>query len=143
MNKEAEKQKHQIIEVSQLLDKQTKEITIKKAQAKQDLEGVEPSGIDVQNAMKSTKNQHLVEVSSMANQPPIIKMALESAYILLSESSPLDWKGIRAGTMKGNFIPSFFDFNTSDVTDVIRKTFAKDYLSNPEYNEDDVKDIGK
>ena len=43
--------------------------------------------------------------------------------------------------MKGNFIPSIVNFNTGD--DVIRKTVAKDYLSTPEYNEDDVKDLGK
>ena len=79
----------------------------------------------------------------MANPPPLSKRAFVSACILLEESSPLKWKGIRAGTMKGKSIPIIVDFNTGDVTDVIRKTFAIDYLSTPEYNEDNVKDISK
>ena len=35
--------------------------------------------------------------------------------------------------MKENFIPSIVNFNTDDITEEIRKTFARDYLSNPEY----------
>ena len=123
------------------MGKQTKEVTIQKAEAKKDSEGVEPSGRDVQNARKSTKKQHLVEGKNMANPPPLIKMTLESTGSLLSKSSPGDWEGIRAGTMKGNFIPGLVDPNTDDVKDVIRKTFARDYLSNSENNKDDGKDI--
>merc|ERR550532_778660 len=97
-----------------------------------DLERVEPAVIDAQNAVKSIKKQHLVEVRSMANPPPLIKMALESVCTLLGESVA-DWKGIRAVTMKENFIPSIVNFNTDDITEEIRKIFARDYLSNPEY----------
>merc|ERR1719346_568151 len=103
---EAEKQKQQSIEISQLVERQTKEISVKK--------------------------QHLVEVRSMANPPPLIKMALESVCTLLGESVS-DWKAIRAVTMKENFIPSIVNFNTDDISEDIRKTFARDYLSNPEY----------
>ena len=74
----------------------------------------------------------------MANPPPLIKMALESVCILLGESSPIDWKGIRAVTMKENFIPSIGNFNTDDITDDNRKIFARDYLSNPEYTYDRI-----
>ena len=129
---EAEKQKQQSIEISQLVDKQTEEITIKKAEVMKDQERVEPAVIDAQAAVKSIKKQHLVEVRSMANPPPLIKMALESVCILLGESSPIDWKGIRAVTMKENFIPSIVDFNTDDITDNIRKIVVRDYLSNPD-----------
>ena len=108
------------------MGKQTKEVTIQKAEAKKDLEGVEPSGRDVQKARKSIKKQHLVEERSMANPPPLIQMTLESTCSLLSKSSPRNWEGIRAGTMKRNFIPGLVDPNTDDVTDVIRKTFVKD-----------------
>ena len=129
---EAEKQKQQSIEISQLVEKQTKEITVKKAEVMKDLERVEPAVIDAQNAVKSIKKQHLVEVRSMANPPPLIKMALESVCTLLGESVS-DWKAIRAVTMKENFIPSIVNFNTDDITEEIRKIFARDYLSNPEY----------
>ena len=100
-----------------------------------DLERVEPAVIDAQNAVKSIKKQHLGEVRSMANLPPL-KMAPESACILLDESSPIDWKDIGAVTMKENFIPSIVDFNTDGITDDIRKIVARDYLSNPEYTYD-------
>ena len=45
--------------------------------------------------MKLIKKQYLAEVRSVANPPPLIKMALESACILRGESSPIDWKGTR------------------------------------------------
>ena len=83
---EAEKQKQQSIEISQLVERQTKEISVKKAEVMKDLERVEPAVIDAQNAVKSIKKQHLVEVRSMANPPPLIKMALESVCTLLGES---------------------------------------------------------
>jgi len=129
---EAEKQKQQSIEISQLVEKQTKEIATKKSEVMKDLERVEPAVIDAQNAVKSIKKQHLVEVRSMANPPPLIKMALESVCTLLGEAVS-DWKSIRAVTMKENFIPSIVNFNTDDITEDIRKVFAKDYLSNPDY----------
>ena len=65
-------------------------------------------------------------------------MALESVCIRLGESSPINWKGIRAVTMKEDFILSIVNFNTDNITDDIRKTFAKDYLSNPEYTDDRI-----
>ena len=135
----AEKQKQQSIRVSQLVDKQTKESTPKMAEVNKDLEGGEPDDTDIQNAGKSIKKQHLREVRSLANPPPLITMALESTCILLGEGSPLDWKDYRADTMKGNVIPSIVDFNSDNTTDVIWKTFVKTYPFNPEYNEDNDK----
>ena len=40
--------------------------------------------------------------------------------------------------MKENFIPSIVNFNTDDITDDIRKVFARDYQSNPEYTYDRI-----
>ena len=77
------------------MDTQTKESTTKKAEVMKDLERVEPVVIDAPNAMKSIKKQYLVEVRSVANPPPLIKRALESACILWGASSPIDWKGTR------------------------------------------------
>merc|ERR1719495_1636379 len=83
---EAEKQKQQSIEISILVEKQTKEIAIKRTEVMRDLERVEPAVIDAQNAVKSIKKQHLVEVRSMGNPPPLIRTALESVCILLGEN---------------------------------------------------------
>jgi dynein heavy chain 1 len=106
-----------------------------------DLERVEPAVIDTQNAVKSIKKQHLVEViippsdpdtnkwtpqvQSMANPPPLIRVALESVCILLGESVS-DWKSIRRVAMKENFILSIVNFNTDNITEDIRKVFQKD-----------------
>ena len=40
--------------------------------------------------------------------------------------------------MKENFTHSIVSFNTDDITDDIRKSFARDYLSNPEYTCDQI-----
>ena len=51
-----------------------------------DLERVEPAVIDAQNAVKSIKKQHLVEVRSMGNPAAVIRMALESICVLHGEN---------------------------------------------------------
>ena len=40
--------------------------------------------------------------------------------------------------MKENFTHSIVSFNTDDITEDIRKSFARDYLSNPEYTCDQI-----
>jgi len=130
---EAEKQKQQSIEISILVEKQTKEIAIKRTEVMRDLERVEPAVIEAQNAVKSIKKQHLVEVRSMGNPAAIIRMALESICVLLGENVT-DWKSIRTVTMKDNFIPSIVNFNTDDIPDETRKVMQERYLSNPDYN---------
>merc|ERR1712106_519897 len=129
---EAEKQKQQSIEISILVEKQTKEIAIKRTEVMRDLERVEPAVIEAQNAVKSIKKQHLVEVRSMGNPAPVIRMALESICVLLGENVT-DWKSIRTVTMKDNFIPSIVNFNTDDISDDTRKVMQERYLSNPDY----------
>ena len=98
-----------------------------------DLEKVEPAVIDAQQAVKSIKKQHLVEVRSMANPPPVVKLALESICLLLGEVAS-DWKAIRSVIMKDNFIPTIVNFNTEDIMDDVREMMYKKYMSNPDYN---------
>ena len=130
---EAEKQKQQSIEISKLVDQQTKDIAIKRSEVMKDLERVEPAVIDAQNAVKNIKKQHLVEVRTMANPPAIIRMALEGICTLLGENVP-DWKAIRSVTMKEGFIPSIVNFDTEQISDDIRKVMNDRYLSNPDFN---------
>ena len=52
---EAEKQKQQSIEISILVEQQTKDNAIKRKEVMRDLERVEPAVIDAQNAVKSIK----------------------------------------------------------------------------------------
>ncbi len=98
-----------------------------------DLEKVEPAVLEAQQAVKSIKKQHLVEVRSMGNPPSIVKLALESICLLLEENHS-DWKSIRQVTMKDNFISTIVNFNTDNISDDVRNKMKTRYLSNPDYN---------
>ena len=130
---EAERQKNQSQEIQALLEVQKKEIAAKRTEVMGELDQVEPAVQDAQQAVKSIKKQHLVEVRSMANPPPMVKLALESVCILLGENAQ-DWKAIRQVTMKENFIPTIVNFNTDDLPDSVREQMKSKYLSNPDYN---------
>ncbi|QQP51744.1 Dynein heavy chain_ cytoplasmiclike [Caligus rogercresseyi] len=134
---EAEKQKTQSQEIQKVLELQKVEIAEKTSEVMIDLEKVEPAVIDAQQAVKSIKKQHLVEVRSMSNPPAIVKLALESICLLLGEYTT-EWKGIRSVTMKDNFIPTIVNFNTDDITDDVREKMRLKYLSNPDYNYEKV-----
>lgn len=66
------------------------------------------------SAVKSIKKQHLVEIRSMGNPPPLVKVALESICFLLGESKT-DWKSIRSVIIKDNFINTIVNFSTEDI----------------------------
>ena len=130
---EAEKQRTQSQDISALLEKQKLEIAEKKKEVVADLEQVEPAVIDAQQAVKSIRKQHLVEVRSMANPPPVVKLAMESICLLLGENAT-DWKSIRSVIMKDNFIPTIVNFDTEDIQDDVREKMRQKYMSNPDYN---------
>jgi len=130
---EAEKQKTHSQEIQKLLEKQKQDIASKRAEVMEDLEKVEPAVMEAQQAVKSIKKQHLVEVRSMANPPSVVKLALESICLLLGEDAK-DWKAIRQVTMKDNFINTIVNFNTDDISDDVREKMRVKYLSNPDYN---------
>ncbi|VVD02388.1 unnamed protein product [Leptidea sinapis] len=130
---EAEKKKVESQEIQVALEKQTKEIEAKRRDVMADLAQVEPAVIEAQNAVRSIKKQQLVEVRSMSNPPPVVKMALESICTLLEEKSDT-WKGIRSAVMKDNFISTIVNFETENITDDVREKMKTRYLSNPDYN---------
>lgn len=130
---EAEKKKVQSHEIQAALRKQEEKIVEKRASVMKDLAQVEPAVIEAQQAVKSIKKQHLVEVRSMANPPPPVKLALESICLLLGESTS-DWKAIRSVIIRENFINIIVNFHTDDITDDIRNKMKTRYLNNPEYN---------
>ncbi|XP_069694728.1 dynein heavy chain, cytoplasmic isoform X3 [Periplaneta americana] len=131
---EAEKKKVQSQEIQAELEVQTVKIAQKREDVMADLAQVEPAVIDAQQAVKSIKRQHLVEVRSMANPPLLVKLALESICLLLGENAS-DWKSIRAVIVRDNFINSIVsNFSTEDITDDVREKMKSRYLSNPDYN---------
>ncbi|XP_067011460.2 dynein heavy chain, cytoplasmic isoform X2 [Anabrus simplex] len=130
---EAEKKKVQSQEIQAELEIQTVKIAQKREDVMADLAQVEPAVIDAQQAVKSIKKQHLVEVRSMANPPAVVKLALESICLLLGENAT-EWRSIRSVTMRENFISTIVNFNTEDMTDDVREKMRNKYLSNPDYN---------
>ena len=66
-------------------------------------------------AVKSIKKQHLVEVRSMGNPPPAVKLALESICLLLGEQAA-EWRTIRGVIIKDNFISTVVNFSTEDIS---------------------------
>ena len=66
-------------------------------------------------AVKGIKKKDLVEIRSMGNPPPVVKMALEGICILLGENAS-DWKSIRTAIMKDSFIPTIVSYKTEDIT---------------------------
>ncbi|XP_048259760.1 cytoplasmic dynein 1 heavy chain 1-like isoform X2 [Haliotis rufescens] len=130
---EAERKKVTSQEIQQALIVQTKNINEKKTFVKQDLAQVEPAVIEAQAAVKSIKKQHLVEIRSMGNPPPVVKLALEGICLLLGENTT-DWKAIRAVVMKDSFITNIVNMKTDDISDDIRSKMKSKYLANPEYN---------
>uniref|UniRef100_A0A8C0GMH1 Dynein cytoplasmic 1 heavy chain 1 n=1 Tax=Chelonoidis abingdonii TaxID=106734 RepID=A0A8C0GMH1_CHEAB len=130
---EAEKKKVMSQDIQEQLHKQQAVIADKQMSVKEDLDKVEPAVIEAQNAVKSIKKQHLVEVRSMANPPAAVKLALESICLLLGESTT-DWKQIRSIIMRENFIPTIVNFSAEEISDSIREKMKKNYMSNPSYN---------
>lgn len=65
--------------------------------------------------MKGIKKQNLVEVKSLPNPPPAVKLAVEGISTLLGEKD-LDWKSLRAIIMRENFISTILNFNTEDIS---------------------------
>ncbi|KAK8783262.1 hypothetical protein V5799_015396, partial [Amblyomma americanum] len=95
--------------------KQEEIIAEKRSSVMADLAQVEPAVIEAQQAVKSIKKQHLVEVRSMGNPPFAVKLALESICLLLGESAA-DWKAIRSVIIRENFINTIVNFSTDDIT---------------------------
>ncbi|KAK1158695.1 cytoplasmic dynein 1 heavy chain 1 isoform X1 [Acipenser oxyrinchus oxyrinchus] len=130
---EAEKKKVMSQEIQESVYKQQEIIKDKQMKVKEDLDMVEPAVLEAQNAVKSIKKQHLVEVRSMANPPGAVKLALESICLLLGESTT-DWKQIRSIIMRENFIPTIVNFSADEISDSIREKMKKNYMSNPSFN---------
>lgn len=64
--------------------------------------------------MKGIKKKDLVEVKSMNNPPPGVKLTLESICLLQGEQTN-DWRAIRTIIVKDNFITNIVNMNTNDI----------------------------
>lgn len=135
---EAEREKVKSQELQLMLKKQETEIAEKTAAVMADLAQVKPAVEEARQAVQSIKKQNLVEVKSMTNPPPAVKLALESICLLLGESTT-DWKVIRSILMRENFISTIVNFQTDNITEDIRQKMITKYMQNPDYNFEKIK----
>lgn len=129
---EAEKKKVTSQELQQIINRQMEEIEKKKASVMEDLSKVEPAVAEAQNAVKSIKRQHLVELKAMVNPPAAVKLGLESICLILNQETS-DWKVIRGIIVKDNFINTIINFQTDNITPAIKEKMKTRFLSNPDY----------
>lgn len=66
-------------------------------------------------AVKGIKKKDLVEIRTMSNPPPAVKMAVEAICLLLGENAQ-DWRAIRTNIMKDSFVPNIVKMQTQDIT---------------------------
>ena len=111
---EAEKKKVTSQEIHETLQVQKKKITEKKKIVLNDLSKVEPAVKEAQQAVKSIKRQHLVEIRALNNPPKTVKMAMESICIMIGEPAT-DWKAIRSVLLRDNFISTIINFSTDSI----------------------------
>ncbi|CAG0913348.1 unnamed protein product [Notodromas monacha] len=129
---EAQRQKERSQKIQQDLAVQLQAIGLKKQEVMADLSKVEPAVMDAQQAVQSIKKQHLAEIRTMVNPPPIVKLAIESICLLLGEPVT-DWKAIRGIIMRDNFISNIVNFSTDDISDEARHVMMTKYLTNTDY----------
>uniref|UniRef100_A0A1I8II96 Dynein heavy chain, cytoplasmic n=1 Tax=Macrostomum lignano TaxID=282301 RepID=A0A1I8II96_9PLAT len=86
----------------------TKEVTAELSQ-------VEPAVSEAKQAVNAVTRQQLVEVRSLPNPPPLVKLALESVCTMLGEPTQ-DWKSIRTILMRDNFISQLLNYQTEDLS---------------------------
>ncbi|KAG7269475.1 LOW QUALITY PROTEIN: hypothetical protein CRUP_009988 [Coryphaenoides rupestris] len=98
-----------------LCTKQQEVIKDKQLSVKVTWTQVEPAVIEAQNAVKSIKKQHLVEVRSMANPPAAVKVALESICLLLARAPRTGSRSVPSSCGR-NFIPTIVNFSADDIS---------------------------
>ncbi|XP_055327511.1 dynein heavy chain, cytoplasmic-like [Paramacrobiotus metropolitanus] len=134
---EAERNKLKAEEIKEELKRKQEGIEISQQKVQNELATVEPLLLDAQNAVKGIKKQNLVEVKSMANPPPLVKLATESVCFLLGETN-LDWKNIRTVMVRDNFIQTILNFKAETLTDAMIEEFNKQYGNNVDYQVDKI-----
>ncbi|XP_063712959.1 cytoplasmic dynein 1 heavy chain 1-like isoform X4 [Symsagittifera roscoffensis] len=107
-------------------------ISVKRADVMHQLAAVEPAVEDAKQAVSSIKRQNLVEIRTMNNPPPPVKITLESVCLMLGEGTPT-WRDIRQLINTADFIPRILNFDADQISDEIREQMNKKYLSNPDY----------
>ncbi|KAJ1517337.1 hypothetical protein HMI55_000021, partial [Coelomomyces lativittatus] len=131
--KEAEKKKASLQEISRALDLQTLEIQQRKQSVETELSLAEPAVEEAKQGVSGIKKQHLTEVRSMGSPPDAVKLAMESVCSLLGHQID-SWKSVQTVIRRDDFISSIVNYDTERMmTNQLREKMKRDYLKNTNY----------
>eukprot|EP01114_Cavostelium_apophysatum_P023031 TRINITY_DN854_c0_g1_i2.p1 TRINITY_DN854_c0_g1~~TRINITY_DN854_c0_g1_i2.p1 ORF type:complete len:4577 (-),score=1545.65 TRINITY_DN854_c0_g1_i2:38-13768(-) len=124
------------------LDKQNADIQVRKGRAMEDLSKVEPAVAEAKEAVGSVKKQYLDEIRALAKPPVLVQLTMEAVVYMLSGKKQ-DWAAIRRILMEASFIPSIVNFDSSKITDKMRKFIEQNYESDPKFQFETVNHASK
>lgn len=130
---EAEAKKLRSIQIQEQLEKQQAMIAERKEGALQELEEVEPLVQEAAGAVANIKKAHLAEVRAMANPPETVKLAVESACIVLGFKVD-GWKAVQSVIRRDDFTSMVRNFDSERISPAIRQKIERDYMNLPNFN---------
>ncbi|KAH3017968.1 hypothetical protein KXW60_006798 [Aspergillus fumigatus] len=131
--REAEQRKAVSLEVQAALEKQEKEVALRKEVVLNDLARAEPAVLEAQKSVQNIKRQHLTEVRSMGNPPASVRLALEAVCTLLGHKVD-SWKTIQGIVRRDDFIASIVNYdNEKQMTKNHRLKMQNEFLSKEDF----------
>lgn len=130
---EAEAKKLRSIQIQQELEKQQRMIAERKGGVLEELEEVEPMVQEAAGAVANIKKAHLAEVRAMGNPPETVKMAMESACIVLGFKVD-SWKAVQGVIRRDDFTSMVRNFDSEKISSAIRQKIQRDYMDLPNFN---------
>ncbi|CCH61061.1 hypothetical protein TBLA_0D05690 [Henningerozyma blattae CBS 6284] len=135
---EAERKQEATIEIKEILTVREKEVQARRSRILQDLESIQPIINEAQQGVQNIKKQHLIEIRSMNNPPPMIKFTLEAVCWLLGYG-PLSWKEVQQIIRKEGFISNMVEFDTkSSISAEVVNLVKTNYLNNEQFTYENV-----
>ncbi|EAW13048.1 dynein heavy chain [Aspergillus clavatus NRRL 1] len=141
--REAEQRKAVSLEVQAALEKQEKEVALRKEVVLNDLARAEPAVLEAQKSVSNIKRQHLTEVRSMGNPPASVRLALEAVCTLLGHKVD-SWKTIQGIIRRDDFIASIVNYdNERQMTRNHRLKMQSEFLSKDDFTYERVNRASK
>jgi dynein heavy chain 1 len=128
----AEAKKLHSIQIQQQLEKDQADIAERKEGALLELEEVEPLVQEAAGAVANIKKAHLAEVRAMGNPPETVKLAVESACIVLGFKVD-GWKAVQSVIRRDDFTSMVRNFNSEKIVPAIRDKIERDYMALPNF----------
>ncbi|KAL3439245.1 dynein heavy chain, cytoplasmic [Aspergillus tetrazonus] len=141
--REAEQRKAVSLEVQAALEKQEKEVALRKDVVLHDLARAEPAVLEAQKSVSNIKRQHLTEVRSMGNPPAGVRLALEAVCTLLGHKVD-SWKTIQGIVRRDDFIASIVNYdNEKQMTKNHRLKMQNEFFSKEDFTYERVNRASK